>query len=258
MLLTRSLLLTAAALLVVPSAEGMLEAIASVQDQFSTYLGLGASTVLVSELAPIFGGIAAQEGQLRLTRVILAITLGGWAATSLLYVAGRLKWDWLRRRFPSTRSAGTVTLRVVKRNPARASFLVRFLFGGRILLPMACGAAQVPLRMYLPISLIGSLAWTVTYALVGVAAGEAAEQMLGRLERVEGVITAVGAAMILFVGVWLWRRRERRIARRAAASERENVRARERESKRAMASRVDAPDNTSRRSIRDTNVNQPD
>ncbi len=225
MFLTRSLLLSAAALLLVPSAEGMLEAIASVEDRLSTYLGLGVSTVFMSELAPIFGGIASQEGQLRLTRVILAITLGGWVATSLLYVAGRLKWDWLRRRFPSMRSAGTVTLRIVKRNPARASFLVRFLFGGRFLLPMACGAAQVPLRMYLPISLLGSLAWTVTYALIGVAAGEAAEQMLGRLERVEGVVTAVLAVVILAAVVWVFRRRARRAARRSAATERESARA---------------------------------
>ncbi len=223
MLLTRSLLLSAAALMLVPSAEGMLEAIASVEDRLATYLGLGASTIFMSELAPIFGGIASQEGQLRLTRVVLAITLGGWAATSLLYLGGRLKWDWLRRRFPSTRSAGTVALRIVKRNPARASFVVRFLFGGRILLPMACGAAQVPLRMYLPVSLAGSFAWTLTYALIGVAAGEAAEQMLGRLEAVEGVVTALGAALIVFAGVWWWRRRQRRSARRAAATERVNA-----------------------------------
>ncbi len=218
MFLTRSLLLSAAALMLVPSAEGMLQAIASVEDVLSTYLGLGASAIVMSELAPIFGGIASQEGQLRLVRVILAITLGGWVATSLLYVAGRLKWDWLRRRFPSTRSAGTVTLRIVKRNPARASFIVRFLFGGRILLPMACGAAQVPLRMYLPVSLLGSLAWTVTYTLIGVAAGEAAEQMLGRLEAVEGVFTAVGAVLIVAAVVWFVRRRSRRAARRAAAT----------------------------------------
>ncbi len=223
MLHSRVLLVSAATLVFAPSAEGLLEAIASVQDTFSTYLALGASTVAVSELAPIFGGIAAQEGQLRLGRVIAAITLGGWAATSLLYLAGRLKWEWLRKRWPSTRSAGTVALRIVRRNPARASFLVRFVFGARILLPMACGAARVPIGQYLSMSLLGNLAWTVTFALVGVAAGEAAEQVLGKLERVEGVMMAIGAAMVVFAGVWWWRRRTRRAARRARIETRPDV-----------------------------------
>ncbi len=219
MLLSRLLLVSAATLVFAPGAEGLLQAIGSVQDTLSTYLALGASTVAVSELAPIFGGIAAQEGQLRLTRVIAAITFGGWAATSLLYVAGRLKWEWLRKRWPAMRSAGTVALRIVRRNPAGASFLVRFLFGARILLPMACGAARVPIGQYLSLSLLGNLTWTVTFALIGVAAGEAAEQVLGKLEHIEGAMMAIGAALILFFGVWLWRRRVRRAARRASRGE---------------------------------------
>ena len=138
-------------------------------------------------------------------------------STTLLYLGGRLKWDWLRKRVPSARSAGTIALRIVRRNPWRASFLVRYLFGGRILLPMACGAARVPLKVYLPMSLAGSLAWTMTFALVGVAAGQAAEQVLGRLEKVEGVAMAALAAALVFAGVWWWRRRVRRAERRAAA-----------------------------------------
>lgn len=216
---SRVLLVSAALVTFGPGAEGMLEAIASFEDTMTTYLAMAASTVVVSELAPIFGGIAAQEGQLRIGRVIAAVSLGGWAATSLLYVAGRLKWEWLRRRFPSTRSAGTVALRIVKRNPARASFLVRYLFGARILLPMACGAARVPVGQYLSMSLLGSVAWTLTFALVGMAAGEAAEQMLGRLEHVESIIMAIGASFVVFVGVWWWRRRVQRAARRAGSSE---------------------------------------
>jgi membrane protein DedA with SNARE-associated domain len=218
---SRLLLVSAASVAVatiVPTADGMLEAIAAVEDRFSTYVALGASAIAVSEFAPIFGGIAAQEGQLRVTNVITAITLGGWIATTLLYVLGRLKWEWLRRKWPTARSAGTVALRVVRRNPARASFIVRFLFGGRILLPIACGAARVPLPVYLPMSLLGSLAWTLVFVLVGIAAGEAAEQVLGRLKNAETVVMAVGASLLVFAGVWWWRRRERRTARRAAAS----------------------------------------
>src|SRR5512140_2669632 len=81
-----------------------------------TYTVLGASAIITEELAPIFGGIAVHEGELRLVPLIAAITIGGWVATTLLYALGRLKWETIRRRFPRTRATGTVALRVVRRN----------------------------------------------------------------------------------------------------------------------------------------------
>jgi membrane protein DedA with SNARE-associated domain len=212
----RALLTVAIVAAALPGPDDLLSLVASVENTLATYLALGASTPFVSELAPIVGGIAAHEGRLPLVRVIAAVTLGGWAGTSLLYVAGRLKWEWLRRRSRTVRTTGTVALRIVKRNPWRASFLVRFLFGARILLPIACGAAGVPLATYLPMSLLGSLAWSATFALVGMAAGEAAHAVLENIKQVESVLMVAGGALIVVAGAWWWRRRLRRAERRNA------------------------------------------
>lgn len=214
MSLSRALLLAALAAAVIPGSDGLLELVASVEDRASTYLTLAASSAIVSELAPIVGGLAVHEGRLPITRVIAAVTLGGWVATSLLYLSGRLKWEWLRRRSRTVRSAGTVALRIVRRNPWRASFLVRFLFGARLLLPMACGAARVPLAVYLPISLLGSLAWSTVFVFIGMAAGQAAEQVLGRIKDIESVMYGVGGVLLVVAVNWWWRRRRRRAERR--------------------------------------------
>lgn len=182
--------------------------LSALSDVPTTYLLLGASTIVAEELAPIFGGIAAHEGELHLMRVIVAISLGGWIATLLLYVLGRLKWEAIRRRFPRVRATGTVALRVVRRNPLIASFLVRFAFGLRIVLPMACGAARVSLWVYVPGALLGSIAWTVLFTAVGFAAGEAAVQSVGHIGRVGEV---VGAALltVVILGLVRWDRRRR-------------------------------------------------
>lgn len=190
-----------------------------------TYTVLGASAILTEELSPVFGGIAVHEGELRLLPLIVAITLGGWVATALLYALGRLKWDVIRRRVPSMRAAGTVALRVVGAHPLKASFLVRYAFGLRIMLPLACGAARVPLYLYLPVSLLGSLAWTATYTMLGYAAGEAAVQAFSYF----GKIGKVGTVVIIAAAVWFFmrwerqrmeRKAERRAARRAASQKR--------------------------------------
>jgi membrane protein DedA with SNARE-associated domain len=193
-----------------------------------TYTVLGASAIITEELAPIFGGIAVHEQQLRVMPLIIAITLGGWIATALLYAVGRLKWETIRRRFPRTRATGTVALRVVRRNPLTASFFVRFAFGLRIVLPMASGAARVPLYVFLPVSLIGSLAWTVVFTLVGYVAGEAAVQAMGHLGQAGEIIGAVLVTIAVFAFLrWQRRRRERKAERRAMARRADDAEARE-------------------------------
>ena len=192
---------------------------AALSDSFWTYALLGLSAIVFEELTPVFGGIAAHEGELQLMRVIVAITIGGWVCTSLLYVAGRFYWDTLRRRFPRLRAGGTVALRVVARNPLTASFLVRFAFGLRIVLPIACGAARVTWPKYLAVSLVGSLMWTTLYTLIGFAAGEAAVRAVGHLGRIGEIIGAVLVTAALFGFVW-WNRR-----RRARKDERKRQRA---------------------------------
>jgi len=188
-----------------------------VTDTLWTYVLLGGSAIFTEELSPIFGGIAVHEGELRMVRVLIAITLGGWVATTLLYALGRSKWEAIRRRFPRTRATGTVALRVVSRNRVTASLLVRFAFGLRVILPIACGAARVPLLIYLPMTLLGSALWTVVFTLVGFAAGEAAVRALGHLDSVgQGVGALLITAAVFGFVRWQRGRNERKAARRKA------------------------------------------
>lgn len=216
-LVLRALVL--ATVLGAPVSFADLPALAAVSDSFWTYVTLGLSAIITEELAPIFGGIAVHEGELRADRVVLALTLGSWLATTLLYWLGRARWDYLRRRFPKVRPAGSVALRVVQRNPWRASLLVRFAFGARIFLPVACGAARVRLPVYLIASLLGAIAWSVTFTVVGYAAGEAAMQVMGHLGRAGEIVGAVLVTALIFGAVYWQRKRTARKAqkqRRAA------------------------------------------
>ena len=186
-----------------------------------TYTVLGASAILAEELAPIFAGIAVHEGELRASPVFWSITIGGWIATTLLYVLGRFKWEAIRRRFPRTRAMGTVALRVVRNHPAKASFFVRFAFGLRIVLPLASGAARVPLFIYLPVSFVGSAAWTAVFVALGYVAGEAAVTAIGHLGRVGQLIGAIVVTIALFAFLrWQRERREKKAARKHRATSR--------------------------------------
>ncbi|MCU0649272.1 MAG: VTT domain-containing protein [Gemmatimonadaceae bacterium] len=185
-------------------------------DALWSYVALGASALFVSERAPLLGGLAAADGELRVAVVIVAITIGGWVGTAALYALGRWRWEPLRRRFPSLRAPGTVALRTVRVNPWRSSLIVRFAFGARFLLPIACGAARVSVPVYLVASLIGSLVWTVVFVGIGHAFGATAEAVYGRLKQYEMVVGAVLVLGVLLAGLIVQRRvREARALRRA-------------------------------------------
>lgn len=175
------------------------------------HLTLAASPILTEELGALLGGVAVSQGQVQLGTAILALTLGGWVATALLYALGRWRGRWVRRRFPAVGTTMKRWLRAVRRRPWGSALAVRFAFGARLLLPLACGAAHVHPFRYLVGSAISSIAWTVVFTEVGFVFGEAAIVALRRMEDYDQYVVAV--AVGLAVVAWLiWRDRKRRVA----------------------------------------------
>ena len=172
------------------------------------YISLGASGIITEEAAPIVGGFAAHEGHLGFVRVVLACAIGTWAAGVGLYALGRWRGKWVRRRFRRAGRYVTRLLMVVRRSPWRSVFAVRFAFGLRIVMPIACGAA----RMRIPIFLVGTAAaaliWATLFALVGWLFGETALLVLGHIRRYDDIIAGLLVAGVVLVFVVLVRRRQ--------------------------------------------------
>ncbi|MGZ8414539.1 MAG: DedA family protein [Gemmatirosa sp.] len=177
-------------------------------EQLWLYLTLAASPILTEELGALLGGVAASQGQVRLVPAIVALTVGGWVATTLLYVLGRWRGRWVRRRFPAVGTTMKRWLRAVRRRPWGSALAVRFAFGARLLLPLACGAAHLRLDVYLIGSLLSSVVWSTVFALLGFWFGDAAVTVLHGIRRYDQY--AVGVVAGLAVLAWLMIRRRRR------------------------------------------------
>ena len=175
--------------------------------QFWAYVTLGASGIITEEAAPIVGGFAAHEGHLGFIRVILACAIGTWGAGVGLYALGRWRGKWVRKRFRKVGRYVTRLLVFVRRSPWRSAFAVRFAFGARIVLPIACGAARLRIPVFLIGSAIASVIWAALFATLGWIFGETALLILGHIRRYEDVIAALLVAGVLLVFVILVRRR---------------------------------------------------
>ena len=177
------------------------------------YAALGATSIVFEEANPILGGIAVRHGRAGLIGVIVAVALGTWAASIALYFVGRWRIDWVRRRFPDKRRLLTGALTVVRRHPWRSSLAIRFAYGLRLPLPIACGAARLPFSLYVIASGISCWVWSVAFGYLGFAAGGAALRVLDFAHRLD---VRLGLLALILSAVLFFMMRRRRIAERTA------------------------------------------
>jgi len=177
------------------------------------YTALGASSIVFEEANPIFGGIAARHGRAGMLGVVVAVALGTWVASIVLYYVGRWRIDWVHARWPNKRRLLDGALAAVERHPWRSSLAVRFAYGLRLPLPIACGAARVPFSLYAVGSGISCWAWSLGFAYLGLAFGGTAIKLLHFTNKLEVRLGFI--ALILVIALFFVIRR-RRIAERTA------------------------------------------
>ena len=154
------------------------------------YVMLGATSIITEEIAPILGGFAAHQHDLGLFRVVTVCALGSWGGGLALYALGEWRGRWAVRRWPAFGHHLTRMLGAVRRRPWRTSLFVRFAFGARVVLPIACGAARVPFLSFLLGSAVSSVVWAAGFTALGWAFGRTAVAVLGHVRRYEDAIAA--------------------------------------------------------------------
>ena len=170
------------------------------------YLLLALSGIVTEEATPLIGGLRVHTGHLKLGPVMFWVAVGTWTAHILLYYVGRWRSAWVQRRFPRARRMIQKVLEVVRRHPWRSSLAVRFAYGLRLTLPIACGAAHVPLRIYIPGSGISAAAWSMVFTLLGWGLGETTMIVVGHVRRYEKWI-AVTILVVIVLALYAMRRK---------------------------------------------------
>ncbi len=169
------------------------------------YLTLGATGIITEEATPLIGGLAAHDHHLRVAAVGLWVAGGTWTADLGLYYVGRWRGRWVRKRWPALRSFMVRALRIVRRHPWRSSLAVRWAWGLRLTLPIACGAARLPVLIYVAGSAISCLTWSFFFTLLGWGFGRTALFVLGHVRRYENYLVAA-IVVVLAAVFWVMRK----------------------------------------------------
>ncbi len=193
-------------------SQGGYWAIAALMALESTIVPIPSETII-----PPAAYLAETQGQLSLTGVVIAGTVGSWIGATLMYWAAR----WLGRPFV-VRYGPYVALSAAKIGMAEAwsahygwfgVFFSRLLPVIRHLIGIPAGILRMDFRWYALATLAGSLIWCTVLAWLGGSLGAHPELLKGSVHRFMLVVLAVTALLAALYYAFVHRTVSRRQAR---------------------------------------------
>ena len=160
-------------------------------------------------------GLAAHRGHLAWPALWVLAAAGGMLGDVIYFALGRRYGDDLLARWPRFAPAIERVHRLVRRNPALAVIIVRFLYGVRIAGPVVIGSSKLAWSHYLALNAVGALLWSACWLTAGYALGAAAEQMVGNLAKVERELFLAVLVGAVIVGLFLKFRTRAQVPREA-------------------------------------------
>ena len=162
------------------------------------------------ELATVFGGIAAAEGELELQWVIGAAAAGAIVGDNIGYVIGRKGGRRLLERpgwfFKQRQQVLAIADPFFERHGPTAVFVGRWLPFLRVYASWLAGASRMRWGSFVLWNAAGGIAWAVSMGLLGYYGGAAGARVLEETGKYGVIVVVLGAIGAFF----LYRRQQRR------------------------------------------------
>jgi membrane-associated protein len=168
--------------------------------------------VLPGETVAVLGGVAAKLGHAPLAGVLAVTVVAAVVGDSVGYEVGRHVGPRLLRIGPlRDRQEGIARAQsFLARRGGSAVFLGRWIALFRALMPAMAGASRMPYGKFLTYNALGGIAWGVAVVMLGYAAGASYSTIESRF----GTGVAIVLAVLVVVGLVVWRVRRHLLSRR--------------------------------------------
>lgn len=182
-------------------------------DEFLTKFGaigvfLGAA--FEGQTAVVVGGLLARQQLIALWLTFASATAGSGVLDHLLFVAGRRFRSHRYVVRMSEKAAFALALRFIERRPVIYILVFRFIFGLRLVSPIAVGVSQIPTWRFTVLNILGAAIWAAAFTAAGYLFGEAVERIFGGRHAGRWTLAAAGALVVIVLAVAavrIWRDR---------------------------------------------------
>lgn len=135
------------------------------------YLAVFLGSVLEGETVVLIGGLLSHELYLLFPVVVLCAFLGALVSDWGFFFLGRRRPSFFNKRLACLVKFAKTPTAFIEKNPRKASFLMRFMYGFRHVVPYSIGASCIPTKLFLLWNSMGAFAWALTMTTGGYLAG---------------------------------------------------------------------------------------
>lgn len=164
--------------------------------------------VIPGETAAVLGGVAASQGHVVLGVMIVLVVAAAIIGDSVGYEVGKHVGPRLLQAKMLDKHRGRLdkAQEYLARRGGWAVFLGRFTAFFRAMMPALAGTSRMPYRRFLIFNAAGGIVWGTTFVVLGYVAGQSYE----RVAKAVGRDIAIGVAVIVVLGLIVWKIRESR------------------------------------------------
>jgi membrane protein DedA with SNARE-associated domain len=175
------------------------------------YAAILIGTFLEGETILVLAGLAAHQGYLDLTWVILAAFAGSLSGDQLFFYLGRKHSRAVLARRPTWEKKMQTVYRMMIRFQTLLILVFRFLYGLRTVTPFAIGMSPVSAKKFILLNAAGALVWATAVGSCGYIFGQGLQIFIGKLKHYEMLVFAAVALLGLFTWtVYFYFRKKKR------------------------------------------------
>lgn len=160
------------------------------------YAALFLGVFAEGEIALITGTLTAQNGSLNIYMVALVALVATIAADWLCYFSGKIMGEKIFKHFPNLMEKTEKPKNWIRQYPVLLLFIYRYLYGFRIVTLIILGVSGIPVKKFIPLSLLSIIIWVIVFSLLGFHLGEMVNQYIIQLEN---ITTWVFSAVLLII-----------------------------------------------------------
>ncbi len=164
------------------------------------YWAVLAGTFFEGESVFLLGEVAARYGLLNPWLVALSALIGGFLGDQLFFRLGLGRGQQVLKRFPGWARKANRLESLVKRRAVPLVLFSRYLYGLRMVIPVACGLAGVRPGLFVACNLASAVIWSATFGVLGYLLGEWAFRNLELLKNLQLTAVLVAALLALIFG----------------------------------------------------------
>ena len=160
------------------------------------YWALFVGTFLEGETFFLLAGIAARKQLLNPYYVAMAAMAGGFIGDQVFFFLGLWRGnDVLRLSRRMSRKADEAK-KLVRKHAVALILASRFLYGLRMVIPLACGMSRIPPWRFMLLNFVSALLWTVTFGGLGYFFGGWLSNNLSLFKNLQIIVAVLLTVMV--------------------------------------------------------------